>query len=355
MSSMSQNSNRIAIIDEDKCKPKNCKQECSKKCPVVAMGKLCIEVNSKKAIISETLCTGCNICTKQCPFNAIKIINLPSGNLGKVVHRYCLNGFKLYNLPTPKRGMILGLVGNNGIGKSTALKLLSGTGKKEEINKNAIIGEEINNNILSKYLPNLGILDRYVSLEEIMKFFRGSEIQQFYIDQLEYMNNKESINDIDSSPVVYKLQYIDELSKLSNKKVHDYKIDEKYLNLFDLLHLTNRNIENLSGGELQRFACAVACSKKSNLYLFDEPSSFLDIKQRINMSNAIRSLKTDNNYIICVEHDLAILDYLSDYVCLFYGAENAYGIVTEAMNNTDGINIYLNGFIPTENVRFRNY
>ena len=67
---------RIAVIDPDKCKPKKCGQECKKSCPVVRQGKLCITI-SKTASISEDLCNGCGICTKKCPFDAIKIINLP--------------------------------------------------------------------------------------------------------------------------------------------------------------------------------------------------------------------------------------------------------------------------------------
>lgn len=57
---------RIAIVNSDKCKPKRCRQECKKSCPVVRMGKLCIEVNpnSKIASISEELCIGCGICVK---------------------------------------------------------------------------------------------------------------------------------------------------------------------------------------------------------------------------------------------------------------------------------------------------
>jgi MinD superfamily P-loop ATPase len=57
---------RIAIVNADKCKPKRCRQECKKSCPVVRMGKLCIEVtpNDKIASISEELCIGCGICVK---------------------------------------------------------------------------------------------------------------------------------------------------------------------------------------------------------------------------------------------------------------------------------------------------
>ncbi len=73
------------------------------------------------AKIDEYLCIGCNICTKKCPFDAIKIINLPSGLPNEPTHRFGENWFCLYRLPTPRTGSILGLVGTNGIGKTTAL------------------------------------------------------------------------------------------------------------------------------------------------------------------------------------------------------------------------------------------
>lgn len=53
---------RIAIVNAEKCKPKKCRQECKKSCPVVKLGKLCIEVGptSKLCFISEPLCIGKN-------------------------------------------------------------------------------------------------------------------------------------------------------------------------------------------------------------------------------------------------------------------------------------------------------
>ena len=89
---------RIAIVNNDRCKPKKCRQECKKSCPVVRMGKLCIEVSadSKIAYISEELCIGCGICVKKCPFEAISIINLPSNLEKDTTHRYGPNSFKLH-------------------------------------------------------------------------------------------------------------------------------------------------------------------------------------------------------------------------------------------------------------------
>ena len=133
-----------------------CRQECKKSCPVVRSGRLCIEVTpeSKIAFISESLCIGCGICPKKCPFGAINIINLPTNLESHVTHRYSANSFKLHRLPTPRPGQVLGLVGSNGIGKSTALKILSG-----------------------KLKPNLGRYDNPPDWQDVIKYFRGSELQ----------------------------------------------------------------------------------------------------------------------------------------------------------------------------------
>merc|ERR1711959_438325 len=155
---------RTAIVSEDKCKPKKCKQECKRSCPVVKMGKLCIEVDVKQKVasLSEELCIGCGICVKKCPFEAIQIINLPKNLERETTHRYGQNTFKLHRMPTPRTGQVLGLVGTNGIGKSTALKVLAG-----------------------KQKPNLGRFDDPPDWADILVYFRGSELQSYFTKILE--------------------------------------------------------------------------------------------------------------------------------------------------------------------------
>ncbi len=90
-----------------------------------------------------------------------------------------------------------------------------------------------------------------------------------------------------------------------------------------------------------------------NRYMFDEPSSYLDVKQRLSAARIIRSLLRPDDYVIVVEHDLSVLDYLSDYICVLYGQPAVYGVVTLPYSVREGINIFLDGHIPTENLRFR--
>lgn len=118
-------------------------------------------------------------------------------------------------------------------------------------------------------------------------------------------------------------------------------------------NVCDRAVQDLSGGELQRFACAMAYVQDANVIMFDEPSSYLDVRQRINAAQTIRTLLAPDKYIIVVEHDLSVLDYLSDFICVLYGVPGAYGVVTMPFSVREGINIFLDGFVPTENLRFR--
>ncbi|KAJ3054446.1 Fe-S cluster-binding ribosome biosynthesis protein [Rhizophlyctis rosea] len=325
---MSDKLTRIAIVSSDKCKPKKCRQECKKSCPVVRVGKLCIEVtpNDKIAFISEELCVGCGICPKKCPFGAIHIINLPTNLERDTTHRYSANSFKLHRLPVPRPGQVLGLVGTNGIGKSTALKILAG-----------------------KLKPNLGRFEEPPDWEDILKYFRGSELQNYFTKILE-----------DNLKAIIKPQYVDNIPRaiegqvdniLQAKLERDNK--EWLIDQLDLKDVLDRDIKNLSGGELQRFAIAVVSVQKADIYMFDEPSSYLDVKQRLNAARVIRSMLSPTSYVIVVEHDLSVLDYLSDFICVLYGMPSAYGVVTLPFSVREGINIFLDGKVPTENLRFR--
>jgi len=320
---------RIAVVKSDRCKPNKCRQECKKGCPVVHQGKLCVEVTptDKLCYISEGLCTGCGMCVKKCPFNAISIINLPSGlKENETTHRYSANSFKLHRLPVPRTGKVLGLVGTNGIGKSTALKILAGILK-----------------------PNLGRFNDAPDWQEILNYYRGSELQNYFKKIVE--------NNLKAVVKTQHVNFIREAWKGTVQQLLNVKDDtgrQKYLcDLLDLNAVLDREVSHLSGGELQRFAIALCAVQKADVYMFDEPSSYLDVRQRLNAAKAIRSLLEEDNYVIVVEHDLSVLDYLSDFICCLYGVPGAYGVVTMPSSVREGINIFLDGFIPSENMRFR--
>ncbi|XP_026450364.1 ABC transporter E family member 2-like [Papaver somniferum] len=319
---------RIAVLNPDRCKPNKCRQECKKSCPVVKTGKLCIEVtsSSKLASISEELCIGCGICVKKCPFEAIDIINLPRDLDKETTHRYGPNTFKLHRLPVPRPGQVLGLVGTNGIGKSTALKVLSG-----------------------KLIPNLGKFDNPPSWQQILEYFRGNELQNYFTRMRNEKLKAKS-----------KRQYLDDIPRMVKGNVgqvleqnDERNVKEELCLDLELNQVTDRNVGDLSGGELQRFAIAAVAMQSADIYMFDEPSSFLDVKQRLKAAQVIRTLLRPNSYVIVVEHDLSVLDYLSDFICCLYGKPGAYGVVTLPFSVREGINIFLAGFVPTENLRFR--
>jgi len=121
----------------------------------------------------------------------------------------------------------------------------------------------------------------------------------------------------------------------------------------ELRPIAQRKVAQLSGGELQRVALAICLVQKADVYLFDEPSSYLDVGQRLNAARAIRSCAGPSTYVVCVEHDLTLLDYISDSICLCYGARGAYGVASASLGSREGINAFLAGYLPTENLRFR--
>ncbi len=279
-----------------------------------------IDKETNKPVINEKLCSGCGICVNKCPFDAIIIVNIPE-ELEEPVYQYGRNGFRLYNLPTPKKGVV-GVVGANGIGKSTMIRILAGEIK-----------------------PNLG---GNSSWDETLKRFRGREIH----DYLEKLSRGEI-------RAAYKPQYVDSIPKVVRGRVGDAleknddsgQLDEiaERLNIKNSL---DKKINELSGGELQRFAIAACLLKDADVYLIDEPSSYLDVRERLNLAGVIRDMK--DKFIFVVEHDLVVLDYLSDYIHVLYGKPTAYGIISGIKGVRVGINEYLSGFLRAENMRFRN-
>jgi ATP-binding cassette subfamily E protein 1 len=279
-----------------------------------------------KPVISEELCVGCGICINKCPHDAIKIIGLAEELKTDLVHQFGRNGFRLYRLPVPKKGNCIGILGQNGIGKTTALKILAGQLK-----------------------PNLGDYENEPSWDDILEYYSGTELYEHF-------------EDIASGRIkcVLKPQYVDKLPKTIKGEIGDVLKRGDVSGRFDLVveklgieSILDKEIEKgvISGGELQLVSIAAALIKDVDLYFFDEPTSYLDIYQRLKVARVIRELSRDKKVIV-VEHDLAVLDFQCDNVHIMYGDEGAYGVVAFPRGVRHSINTYLSGYLKEENIRF---
>jgi ATP-binding cassette subfamily E protein 1 len=319
---------RVAVLDKDLCQPKKCGLECIKYCPVNKSGADCIVLNeeSKKAQIDEDICNGCGICVKVCPFDAITIVNLASELATDKIHQYGPNSFRLFRLPTPKIGQVVGLLGRNGMGKSTVVNILSGNLK-----------------------PNLGRYENPPEWDEILKYYSGTELKQHF----EKIEQKQIRASIKPQQVYQITQAFDGTGKELLEKYDERGVSRELIKKLGLENSMEQSLKELSGGELQRIAVAVAASKDTEFYFFDEPSSYNDVFQRIGVARVIQSLAKIGKSVMVVEHDLTLLDFLSDFVEVLYGEPAAYGIVSSVLSTKVGINVFLDGYLPAENVRFR--
>jgi len=319
---------RVAVLDKELCQPRKCGLECIKYCPVNKSGADCIILNeeTKKAQIDENICNGCGICVKVCPFDAITIVNLATELATDKIHQYGINSFRLYKLPTPKKGEVVGLLGRNGMGKSTVVNILSGNVK-----------------------PNLGNYEQPPDWDEILKFYSGTELKSHF----ELIKENQIKSSIKPQQVHHIVNAFDGTGKELLEKYDERGISRDLVKKLSLENSLEQNLNELSGGELQRLAVTVTASKDADFYFFDEPSSYNDVFQRAGVARVIHSLAEMGKSVMVVEHDMTLLDYLSDYIEVLYGVPAAYGIVSGIMSTKVGINVFLDGYLPNENVRFR--
>ncbi|MFB6302424.1 MAG: ribosome biogenesis/translation initiation ATPase RLI [Haloferacaceae archaeon] len=332
----------IAVVDLERCQPDRCNYECAEFCPPNRSGKDCIVTRGDhyeegeeyagdpdQVWISEEICLGetCGICVGKCPFDAIEIINLPAELEDEPVHRYGENAFALYGLPVPEPGRVTGLLGPNGIGKTTAVRALAG-----------------------ESIPNLGEFDREPDWDRVLDRYRGTALQ----DYLRRVRDDE-VN------VARKPQYVDRIPDRFDGNTRELLAgaDERDAlgDLADRLSIRpvlDQSIDDLSGGELQRVAIAATLARDADFYFLDEITPYLDIGQRVAAARLVRDLVegTDRAALV-VEHDLAVLDLLADVLHVAYGRPGAFGVITDAKSVRNGINEYLQGYLDNENMRIR--
>lgn len=259
---------------------------------------------------------------KKIPNDAIEIVPLPSAT-GQLVHQYGQNGFRLHELPVPEAGSVIGLLGPNGIGKSTALQILAG-----------------------QVVPNFGAEAAAGDWAHAITEFRGTTLQS-HLEALQ-------AGTVDTA---YKPQRVDTGGDHDGQTVQEYVTGPAaaaMIEALDLGAIRNRSLGALSGGERQRVAIAATLATEADLYLFDEPSSFLDVERRLSAARAIRDrIEATGAAAMVVEHDLVTLDLLADGIHVMYGEGGNYGVVADRLGVREGINQFLEGRLRQENVKLR--
>ena len=332
----------IAVVDLDRCQPDRCNYECASYCPPNRTGQECIvtredhyeadepfDGDPEQIRISEEICLGesCGICVEKCPFDAIEIINLPMELDDDPVHRYGENTFALYGLPIPEAGSVTGILGPNGIGKTTAVRALA-----------------------DEMVPNLGEHETDATWERVLDRYRGTELQT-YIERVQGgdVTIARKPQYVDQLPSQFDGTTIDLLTSTDERGALDHYIDQ-----LGIRPVVDQPLDTLSGGELQRVALAATLARDRDFYFLDEVSPYLDIGQRVTAARLIRELADEEDRaVLVVEHDLAILDLLADSLHVAYGEPGAFGVITDPKSVRNGINEYLTGYPSNENMRIR--
>ena len=345
---------KVYLVDYDLCNLRFCGRQCIKKCPITLSNArlnpnkkkkevpVWLQKSTKKIRINDEGCLKCGICANMCPSKAIYIKYLLEEPTNLIpTHKYPNSGektgFRLYNLPTLISGKVTGLCGPNGIGKTTVLNIISGN-----------------------LIPNLGQVDlntNKIQWETVIKNIRESEMR----------NHFTALSQKDCK-IAYKRQVLRVLfDKYKGKRVMDILKAENEVSLLffqqisdylDLHAIADRFLNECSGGELQRFAIASVLIKEADIYIIDEPCTFLDVQKRMKLAQLFRARAQGFDRekpcpVLIVEHDLAVLDYVSDIIQLFYGAPHQFGIISNPLTTKKGINSYLDGYLKSENIEFR--
>ncbi|MBD3194461.1 MAG: ATP-binding cassette domain-containing protein, partial [Candidatus Lokiarchaeota archaeon] len=345
---------KVYIVDYDLCKLRFCNRICIQKCPITLSNQrkkphekkdeipIFLKKSTNQIRINDDLCLKCGACANVCPNSAIyvkHILNEP--NDIKPTHEYLENkekrGFRLYNLPNLVPGQVTGLCGPNGIGKTTALDILAGMlipnfGESEQ-SKKSISWNKAIDNVRDREMRN-----HFTALKrEERKIAYKHQVLKILFEK-------------------YKDEQVLEI--LESEKEVGEKFYHTILKHLDIDSISERVLTQCSGGELQRFAIACTLIKKADVYIIDEPCTFLDVRKRIQLARLFRKRaqgigKETPCPVLIVEHDLAVLDYVSDLIQLFYGVPHKFGVISNMLTVKRGINSYLEGYLQYEKLVFR--
>ena len=161
---------------------------------------------------------------------------------------------------------MVGLLGANGTGKTTAISLLAG-----------------------ELVPNLGDWEQPGDWPVVLEHFAGTSLHAHFTALAD-----------DSIRVALKPQYVDQIPKRFKGTLRELltKVADagRVAEVIDELRLTglDQPLAKLSGGELQKGAIAATLLKEAELYFFDEPSSYLDIEQRLLVAQCISTLGAES-------------------------------------------------------------
>ena len=311
----------VVVIDQDLIEPDLARETVIKYDPLNRPGKeggFYIE-NDELHIDEDDVMEAHKMAINKYPHEgAIKMVQLVSEE-GEKVHQFGENEFRLYGIPRPAENEVTGVVGANGLGKTVASQILSGEIK-----------------------PNLGNYDKPPQWSKILKKFRGTEVQNHF--------RKVKEGGLETAVKPQKVDRIAEQFDGTLEEFFQEHGEKQILEQEGLEHLKDREVEELSGGELQQALIALTARKPADFKVFDEPSTYLDVGKRLQAARTVSGL---DSTVLAVEHDLAALDLLSDRINVFYGEKGSYGMVSEALSPKHGINQYLDGRLKSENIRFR--
>ena len=142
-------------------------------------------------------------------------------------------------------------------------------------------------------------------------------------------------NDID-------MEVVEVLNKANGIPIEGSQEEEQIIEPLKIKKLYNKLVKNLSGGELQKVAVASCLLQKVDLYALDEPSAFLDVEDRIAIAKFLQKfVRSFGKSAIVIDHDLQLMDLISDSMVIFEGESGKAGHATSPMNKADAMNRFL--------------